>query len=147
MLKRLKRVFRLILHSDNRPPHEIHPEVKHWQVGDRLRYKPQGRKEDEPYKDLKWIIFLHKGLTSDGHIIIEDGERRNGTLLNKFLFSRFIRRTRNLSLEDRMMREEISEEYMALLKNFQREYARLQAKTREDRNDLDFPLSFRPPLT
>ena len=144
MLKRLKRVLRLFLRRDNRPPHEIHPEVKHWQVGDQLQYKPGSI--SLLYTGYSQLIFLHEGFTPDGHIIVRDKKLRNGTLLNKFLFSRFIRRTRNLSLEDRMMREEISGEYMALIKNFQREYARLQAKTREDRNDLDFPLSSRPPL-
>lgn len=112
-------------------PHLLHPEILHWQTGDEIQtrnleargfFRKMSAIEDGKLN----LIYIYKGLTREGLIIVEDKESGK---LHKTDFRKFIRKAKNISLDNRkiMMDMSESEEYMELMKEFQKAYKELEA--------------------
>ena len=85
MIELLKR----LIHGDNRPPHEIFPEILHWQEGDDV----------ESY----FMMFgSYESVSEDGYVYI----RNIGDHLHKYHIRRVAKAFKNKSLRDRMLEDE-----------------------------------------
>ncbi len=112
------------------PPHTWYPEILHWQEEDEIRAFNVERNWfyatffliEEP-QGLE-VLYLYKGLTYDGLIVLE--EKETG-LLHKVDFYKFIKRARNLSLKNRSINQTLnqSKEYMELISEFQTAFSEL----------------------
>jgi len=111
-------------------PHIRYPEILHWQEGDEIRARNANARnwfsklmafEDGHLN----ILYLYKGVTSDGFIIVEEKESGH---LHKLKFGSFIKRATNLSFKNRRIHSDINEtkEYMNLIEEFQKAYLELE---------------------
>ncbi|MEO9884735.1 MAG: hypothetical protein ABJR05_13590 [Balneola sp.] len=119
-----------------KPPHTWYPEILHWREGDTIycwnvmsalgsnkksmaqihRYIPEGGGFAKTH-------FKFSGVNSNGKIFVEDND---GNIL-EFQFYRFIRKSENESLANRMAQNRLkgTEDYMELMENFQQAYEEL----------------------
>ncbi|MEQ8578380.1 MAG: hypothetical protein RIC57_08005 [Balneola sp.] len=120
-----------------KPPHTWYPDILHWREDDSIycwnvmsalgnnkqswaeihRYTPEGGGFAKAH-------FTFVGVNSEGKIFVKD-EKEN---LLEFEFYRFIKKSKNESLANRMVQDRLkgTENYMELMKNFQRSYDELQ---------------------
>lgn len=120
-----------------KPPHTWYPDILHWREGDNLycwnvmsalggnkqswaeihRYTPQGGGFAKAH-------FTFVGVNSEGKIFVKDKEEN----LLEFEFYRFIKKSKNESLANRMVQDRLkgTENYMELMKNFQISFDELQ---------------------
>lgn len=118
-----------------KPPHTWYPDILHWREGDVLycwniisamggknswpeihRYTPQGGGFAKAH-------FTFVGVNEEGKIFVKD---ENDNLL-EFEFYRFIKKSRNESLVNRMIEDRLkgTKDYMELIQNFQKAYDEL----------------------
>lgn len=124
-----------------KPPHTWYPDILHWQEGDRVFCwnitRAIGYMKAKSSDILKYMkqngalmvdyasgTFFYKSVDENGHIYLED---EDGQLV-EFEFYRFIKVAKNESLESRKLedRQRDSEEYMELMKQFQKAFNELQ---------------------
>ena len=120
-----------------KPPHTWYPDILHWREDDSIycwnvmsalgnnkqswaeihRYTPEGGGFAKAH-------FTFVGVNSEGKIFVKDKEEN----LLEFEFYRFIKKSKNESLANRMVQDRLkgTENYMELMKNFQRSYDELQ---------------------
>lgn len=118
------------------PPHTWYPDILHWQEGDTIycwnvlsalhknkhswteihRYTPKGGGFAKAH-----LTFI--GVNSEGIIFLKD---ENENLL-EFEFYRFIKKSKNESLANRMVQDRLkgTGDYMELMQNFQKAYDEL----------------------
>lgn len=119
-----------------RPPHTWYPDILHWREGDSIycwnvisalgnnknswpeihRYTPKGGSFAKAH-------FKFIGVNSDGKIFAKDND---GHLL-EFEFYRFIKKSKNESLANKLVQDRLkgTEDYMELMKSFQKAYNEL----------------------
>jgi hypothetical protein len=120
-----------------KPPHTWYPDILHWREGDSIycwnilvalnnkkyswaeihRYTPEGGGFAKAH-------FKFIGVNSDGIIFVKDSEDH----LLEFEFYRFIKKSKNESLANRIAQDRLkeTEDYMELMQNFQRAFDELQ---------------------
>lgn len=123
-----------------KPPHTWYPEILHWRTGDKIFCWNIARaigylkaKSRDLYKYMSAVEqmsggfgkanFIYKSVDEKGNIYLEyDGETVT------FEFWRFIKAAKNESLETRKLENHVqeSEQYMELMKTFQRAFDELQ---------------------
>jgi hypothetical protein len=119
-----------------KPPHTWYPDILHWREGDSIycwgvmsalgsnkksmaqihRYIPEGGGFAKAH-------FKFIGVNSEGTIFVED----NDSHLLEFEFYRFIKKSENESLANRMVQDRLkgTEHYMELMENFQQAFDEL----------------------
>ncbi|MEQ9264578.1 MAG: hypothetical protein RLN81_05115 [Balneolaceae bacterium] len=112
------------------PSHLLYPDILHWKEGDEI--KARNANITGPFSKLMAfetgklnLIYLYKGLTDDGFIIVE--EKDNGQL-HKVNFRRFLKHAKNISFKNRAIEQDLdqSKNYMELIDEFQKAYTELQ---------------------
>ncbi len=120
-----------------KPPHTWYPDILHWREDDSIycwnvmsalggnkqswaeihRYTPEGGGFAKAH-------FTFVGVNSEGKIFVKDKEEN----LLEFEFYRFIKKSKNESLANRMVQDRLkgTENYMELMKNFQISFDELQ---------------------
>lgn len=121
----------------NKPPHTWYPAILHWQEGDIIYcrnisrafgYK-NAKTEDilkymKPNEVVGKVRFIYKSINKDGSIYLTDSDDH----LVQFEFWRFIKVSTNETLKSRLVeqKQQDSEGYMELMKNFQNAYNELE---------------------
>lgn len=110
--------------------HLLYPDVLHWKEGDEIKARNANAKS--PFSKLMAfetgklnIMYLYKGLTDNGFIIVEEKESGH---LHKIEFRRFLKHATNLSFKNRSIEQDLdqSKDYMELVDEFQKAYNELQ---------------------
>ena len=131
-----------------KPPHIKYPELKHWQKGDKIKYKDLEFVcilPNEYYTDEKRYTGLKTGdvnkwqdIEYRGKIVFQHTE--SGEYIEKKLRRVMRRGYKNFSLEQRKLEQKINkdsvQEYQELVEHFQAEFERLEAQQGEDSIDL-----------
>lgn len=115
--------------KQTKAPHLQFPEILHWQEGDIIKARNVGAKNIisklnaiETGKFTK--KYVYKGITRDGSIIVEDQEDE---IAHKVDLKKFLKKAENRSLTNRNIYSDLdtSNEYMALISEFQKAYLEL----------------------
>lgn len=111
-------------------PHIEFPEILHWHEGDRIKARNVTMKgllsKMTAIETGEYIlIYIYKGITRDGFIIVES-EADN--VAHKTELKKFLKKAENLSLKNRSIYSDLesSNEYMKLMEEFQRAYLELK---------------------
>ena len=120
-----------------KPPHTWYPEILHWREGDKIYcwniskafgYTKVKTKDVVKYINPNEVVgkvnFTYKSVDEDGTIYVTDP---NGHLV-QFEFWRFIKASSNETLKSRLIeqKQENSNRYMDLMKNFQQAFDEMQ---------------------
>ena len=120
-----------------KPPHTWYPDILHWREGDKvfcwnvLGAMNQWKMDWGTYSKYSnahsahgKAMFTFKSVDKNGVIYLED---EDGHLV-EFEFYRFVKRSRNETMltRERKRRVEESQEYMQLMRDFQKAYDELQ---------------------
>lgn len=111
-------------------PHKVNSQLMHWREGDEIfarniKAKSWFSKMIAFERNSLNIIYIFRGLTKNGSVILEEKETGH---LEKTELRKFLKYAKNKSLKNRLLKNDLDEskEYMELLETFQKAFDELQ---------------------